>query len=393
MACSGCGNVNCNGCSGSNVMGSGVILTPVECSTRPCSPSDSCSKPSPASPSPYYNCTPTCQEDHCQQVNVFNYQTAICVNYAFNIPACGQLANVYFTDLKVLPVGAYLWHATYGYFEVVAFNTQTGQVTLINNCNDGNAPVGTNIPACTCFVVTPQPLNDATSLLVPFVALDFVAPAVGNCIDIEVTTVAGLHVGDTITIGTGFYSVSALNTPTNITICNDGLGIVAGTNVIARNGADQLQYPINVISSCCTEIGSEIYSEEEAVEGSVDAEASSITTPSATLVFNNTSTARPMNAKTSMVVDYRAATSAAMTFRTEIEVSVDGAPFAVDSILTGQFHDATASTEQHVLNRVDTILPGATLTLAIRAKYTHVAGVSTVGILLTLKVDALAVTL
>lgn len=253
MACGNCGNVNCNGCSGSNVLGSGVILTPVECSTRPCSPADRCSTPGPATPAPYYQCAPTCQEDHCQQVNVFNYATSICVNYAFNMPACGETANIYFTDVKNLLVGAYLWHPTYGYLEVVGFNNQTGQAIVKNNCNDGNAAVGTNIPACTCFVVTATPVD-----LVPegamCVALDFIAPEVGECVTIAVTNVVNVGEGDLVLIGTGRYRVNSIVSATLLEICNDGEGITPGTIVYAKDSLGNFQYCLSVVSNCCTVI-------------------------------------------------------------------------------------------------------------------------------------------
>lgn len=255
---SGCGA--CGGCVGCGTCGCNqTIIAPSICGVRPCSPAASCGTVSPATPSPYFASTPSCQEDHCQQITVASYATCISVSYAWNIPACGSSATLYFTDLKALNVGAYLWHPSYGYFEVTAFNPQTGQVTIVNNCNEDNAEVGTNVPACTCFQVTPTPLPDNDPTTFPFVAIDFTAPADGDCLLITVTSTNGLVVGGEIQIGDGTYLLQEINSPTTITICNDGEGITPGTAVIAKNEAGEYQYPIFVVgvSPCENDIATE----------------------------------------------------------------------------------------------------------------------------------------
>lgn len=253
MGCD-CGSLNCSGnCGCTNANVGQIILQPA--GVRPCSPlAGTCGSSACSTPEPYYNSEPQCQENHCQQIITNNFASAICVRYAFNIPDCGETANIYFEGVTILPVGAYLWHETYGYLEIAAFNKQTGLATVINHCNDDNAPVGTNIPACTCFVVTDPPQEDQINPFTPYVAEDFTAPANGNCTTISVTTTSGLIIGGSIQIGSGTYTLDEINNPTTIVICNEGEGITPGTVVEARNEAGQLQYPITgIATNACNE--------------------------------------------------------------------------------------------------------------------------------------------
>jgi len=75
------------------------------------------------------------------------------------MPECDAIAQVYFSNVKTLPVGAYLWASSVGFLEVLSFNHQTGQATLRNNCESANVAVGTAIPACTCFMVGVAPIG------------------------------------------------------------------------------------------------------------------------------------------------------------------------------------------------------------------------------------------
>lgn len=254
MGCSSCGcggpcGCGCTpGCSPINA--SDVILNPIPVAPRPCSPlNPGCGTALPATPTPYYNCTPQCQENHCQEIINNFFSASICTIAAFTMPACSGIASVTFPGVKVLPVGAYLWNETYGYLEVTSFNNRTGLATLLNHCNEGNAAVGTNIPGCTCFVVTDPPQEGQVNPFVPYLAENFTAPADGDCTTITVTTTAGLIVGGEITLASGIYVLDSILTPTTIVICNEGQGITPGTVVLARNEAGQLQYPIVTISN------------------------------------------------------------------------------------------------------------------------------------------------
>jgi hypothetical protein len=193
---------------------------------------------------------PACQESHCQQILINTYPLAVKVANPWNVPACDETAILIIPDATQALVGSYLWNPIYGYFEITGFNSTTKQLTVINNCNAGNATEGTAVPECALFVVTDEPSESSgPSSTYPYVAIDFTAPANGDCLLITVTNVNGLVTGKNITIGTGTYRISAINSATTITICNDGTGITPGTSVIAKNGAGQYQYPITLVDS------------------------------------------------------------------------------------------------------------------------------------------------
>lgn len=232
------------------------------CNSSPC-----CCPGNPSTPTPYYGCAPQCTENHCETI-VYNYfATAICTQYAANMPGCGETVTLYFPNVKILTVGSFLWNTDIGYLEVQSFNPQTGQAVLINNCNDGNASIGDAIAACTCFDVVDPPTADNDPTDFPFVAIDFVAPNNGDCITINVTSVNGLSEGGKIAIGTGFYILDSILNPDQIRICNEGEGITPGTTVVAKNDAGQYQYPItSVQTNPCAEDAEE----EATVVGCVD---------------------------------------------------------------------------------------------------------------------------
>jgi hypothetical protein len=102
------------------------------------------------------------------------------------------------------------------------------------------------------------PVESGQSELFPYVAIDFTAPANGDCIPITVTTINGLSVGDTISIGTGFYTIDSFVSDTVVQICNDGDGILPGTSVIAQDQFGNYQYPIYVTSSCCVDLSARV---------------------------------------------------------------------------------------------------------------------------------------
>jgi len=168
---------------------------------------------------------------------------------SWTIPACDASAELSIPGLKNIAIGSFLWASAYGYFEVIGFDSTNGQVTVRNNCTDGNASAGTTVPAGTDFTVTTSPCI-GTPTLFPFVAVDFTAPANSTCLDITVTNINGLMTNGNVQIGSGTYRVSAINGTTNvINICNDGAGITPGTAVIAKDASGQYQYPVTVVDA------------------------------------------------------------------------------------------------------------------------------------------------
>lgn len=219
--------------------------TPETCAT------DCCDNTQTAAPAPYYTDAPICQESHVQQVIQKQFYTTLKISTAWNVPECGGQATIKAPDAKQVLPGSFLWNPTYGYFEIISFNASTYELVVQNNCNTGNEAPGTQVPACTDFLVTDSPIdpNQGQTDIFPYVALDFLAPAMDNCIDISVTTVNGLSVGKNVQIGSGTYLLDAVLDATTITICNEGSGITPGTPVIAKNAAGEYQYPIILIDA------------------------------------------------------------------------------------------------------------------------------------------------
>jgi len=223
------------------------------CNTNPCGCRSSCRTACqeivPASPSPYYAQAGVCLENHSSCTEIQTFYASVKVANAFNMPDCDQSAALNIPGLKTIAIGSYLWNSAVGYLQVVSFDAYNEIVTVQNNCNTGNASPGTTVPVCSVFVVVDPPSESGggPSPSGIFVAVDFTAPADGDCLLITVTGVDGLAVGKNVAIGSGVYRLQAINSSTTITICNDGDGITPGSAVIARNGAGQYQYPITLI--------------------------------------------------------------------------------------------------------------------------------------------------
>lgn len=236
----------------------GTVIPLTDCPTMtpcntPCTEDCGCNPVSIPCPQPFYSEAPAVQQPNCTPGYVCWFYTSLKSKDAWNIPACGSTAVVAFTNLKTALIGGQIWNGLYGYFEVTAFNADTGEVTVKNNCVDGNAAPGTAVPKCAEFIVAPPPCcvggSEQNALLFPYIAIDFTAQANGACQQITVTSVNGMAVGKNVQIGSGIYRVSSIDSASLITICNDGSGITPGTSVIAKNAAGDYQYPIILIDT------------------------------------------------------------------------------------------------------------------------------------------------
>lgn len=267
------------------------------------------------SSTPFYSTADVCAEDHTQTIYQAQYAYSICPDVSWNVPVCGGAALLSVPGIIGITIGAYIWHPAYGFFQITSVNAKTGKVGIINSCVAGNASPGTQIPKCTCFIVTIPPAGAAQATnLYPYVAVDFTAPAVGDCLDITVTTSIGLQVGDIISIGTGFYEIDAFVSPTVIRICNTGDGMLAGTAVIAQDAFGNYQYPISVVSNCCSTIDATIAAAFDALYCKVEkvtaptvaagAPVTSLATAPLNIVLTNPSTTRSMKVSLSYIVTY-----------------------------------------------------------------------------------------
>lgn len=161
---------------------------------------------------------------------------------SFNMPACG-IAVEMSVGPNVLWVqqGSVLWNHSVGYLHVISFSVDRQTVTAENLCEQQNvlAP-GEAIPACTEFVVSaPAPGTvGAQSGTGPYLAADMTAQGEGVCWLIQVTTVDGLSINDSVGIKGYIYRVSEIPTLSTVRICDDGDGAPSGTLVEADPGND-----------------------------------------------------------------------------------------------------------------------------------------------------------
>jgi hypothetical protein len=229
-----------------------VDTSPLPCPAptvvQPCDAAPMC-KVAPILPVPFYLQTADCVQSHatpCTQSGGVDVKVA----NAFNLPKCGSSAILAVPEVSGIMLGGYLWNPNYGYLRVINFDAATKQITAQNDCQAGNAAVGTTVPACTRFILAPPPVVQAGGgggTTGPYLAVDFTAPPVGQCINISVTTAAGLVVGKSTAIAGGTYRISAVVNASTVTICNDGSGVTPNTQVLARNSSGDLQYPLVLI--------------------------------------------------------------------------------------------------------------------------------------------------
>lgn len=225
-----CSNCNSNGCNSGSICCGDTVQTVSE---------------------PPHDCLDLCPEDHTKYVCDEKYNVTIKPSNAWNVPDCGETAVLAVSELSQIHIGAYIWSATYGYFEVTAHNKTTGEITVQNNCNTGNAAAGTEVPACSSFIVSDPPAatTSGQSSIYPYVAVDFTAPNVGVPTLITVTNVNGLSVGKNVSIASGTYELSGIVDANTIEITNNGAGVTPGTVILAENGAGELQYPVVLIDA------------------------------------------------------------------------------------------------------------------------------------------------
>ena len=244
--CSGSSEINTSTCAETPCVPQTVGLGCQKCGCGTCQ----CDQSSQASPTPYYNASPGIQECHKQVTIQQSFVTSISTSSSFNMPACNATGVLILPGLQKIQVGSYLWNATYGYLKVISFDYLSSQVVITNECQTGNASPGTAVPACTLFnVVDPPCASTGTGQIGVFLAVDFIAPNIGNCIDIQVTGIAGLTIGQNVQVGSGVYNLTAIISPTIITICNTGSGVVHGTLVQAKDTTGQYITPITPLST------------------------------------------------------------------------------------------------------------------------------------------------
>lgn len=198
---------------------------------------------------PYYSKTPMCVEDHIQEVIEPRFAFALCPTTGWNVPLCGGTSVLNVPGVEAVSVGSYIYNSDYGYFEISGVDYAAETITVTNNCTAGNASPGTQIPQCTCFVVTVPPAVDPNQTGQVCLEVDFTAPIEGVPLDITLTSTSGISPSDTVEIGSGFYFVQEVKPDNIITIVNVGQGIIPGTPVIAKDLSGNYQYCLSIIGS------------------------------------------------------------------------------------------------------------------------------------------------
>lgn len=382
MTCTNCGSNSPCSCSQQR-----ACDTICSCGNPSCGGDCGCGTPLPATPTPFYACAPVCPESHTQTLVVQNFYYDIAAQNTWNIPNCGETAVLFVPGLKSIAIGAYIWSSEFGYLEVTAFNASTNQLTVKNNCNAGNAGPGTNVPACSKFTVSDPPADNSETTD-SCVAIDFTAPADTVCIPITLTNLDSIQVSDEIQIGAGRYRVQSIDGPNIITICNDGLGLVAGTAVIAQDPAGNYQYCITLVSTCCARIEEEFggdltpcsnfenlvvtQNEGEFIPGAEtigDTETGN--TSSIVVEFDNTSECRTMKGTLTVTFGFTLGylgTTGINTVSIAISESVDGglpgAAYVVEEGWAGDPGIAVALARTYVFTREFTVTPGISTTFA-----------------------------
>lgn len=104
------------------------------------------------------SCNCGCQSSFptpCTRVtNCPAFCTAMTITNSWTVPACAAEAVLSIPGLKTVVVGTFLTIPGYGIFEITGFNSINSQVTVRNNCNDGNATPGTPVPAYSVAVLS-----------------------------------------------------------------------------------------------------------------------------------------------------------------------------------------------------------------------------------------------
>jgi len=144
--------------------------------------------------------TPTCDCDDGCTPPYWQGFTTVKNERAFTVPACEESVVITIRGLKSLEVGAYLWAADYGYFEITAFNNYTGAVTLVNHCTTGNVAPDTVVPLCTDFIIVAPP-----SEVTPPVGICSEVPTVDEatalgCVGEDAVPIAGAAEGYVLTL-------------------------------------------------------------------------------------------------------------------------------------------------------------------------------------------------
>lgn len=187
---------------------------------------------------PKWNFNTPCLQDHEHTEVYYNYTITVKTVTPFNVPKVENKVEVRLDNVKSILPGSILWNQKIGGMSVVSFDaaTQTAIVTPANI----NVDFGSLVPMGTEFMVgiPAIDINDTKEYLdSPYLAADFISPAVGECQNASVTSVSGLTINDKVSIAGYVYKVGAIINKSTLRLCNDGEGAEGGV-VIAFDPED-----------------------------------------------------------------------------------------------------------------------------------------------------------
>jgi len=210
-------------------------------------------------PQPYYvDENNSLTQDHAAIFRDTQFAAGIYLAKEFVVPAIDTDIQIQTKNLINIVVGSYLWSPAYGYLKIVHWDECTGKLGLLNEDISGAAIPGTVVSEGSLWAVAARPCcaDQDTFSLFPFLAEDYVIPAVSGAVTLAVTSTFGLIQGSTVRIGSNVYFLSQINSSLEVIVTNQGAGGVPGTIVSARDINGELQYLITqAVTSACSSTG------------------------------------------------------------------------------------------------------------------------------------------
>lgn len=178
---------------------------------------------------PKWNFNKPCLQDHEHTEVYYNYTTTVKTVTPFNVPKIESRVEVRLDNVKSILPGSILWNQKIGGMSVVSFDAAT-QTVIVTPANI-NVDFGSLVPMGTEFAIgiPAIDINDTKEYLdSPYLAADFISPAVGECQNASVTSVSGLTINDKVSVAGYVYKVGAIINKSTLRLCNDGEGAEGG---------------------------------------------------------------------------------------------------------------------------------------------------------------------
>lgn len=180
------------------------------------------------------------------QRDFLNLHAAVLIKQSWNIPKCNETVVLILPDFKKVPIGGFLWSSQFGLFQILRRYKE--EVTLVNTCSEGNAPIGNFVPANSTFILSASPVVDI-GVDIAYLGADFVTPPLGQCTIVRLTSLNGIAAGMQVSIAGGTYLITESIGGGVVRVCENGGGLQPGTLISYKNVFGQNQVPITALSS------------------------------------------------------------------------------------------------------------------------------------------------